>query len=406
MRMDKHMHGIKGIFVVKVVSHLFVKTIHKAGIKTFFLLLLIAVGGAALLAWPQAVATGASRGLSICSGVIIPSLFPFLVLAGFLVRSGVSQALGRRLEKFTRAVFGLPGCCAAGILIGFIGGYPAGGAAVGQLVEQGDITPRQGRRMLRFCVNGGPAFIISAVGAGMMGSARYGAVLFFAHIAASLLLGVGQRIWYGKQKRRPITGDVPMRPRQAQPQMPVSAAFVESVNAACRSLLYMCGFVVLFAALLSLADVSGVSGYFQYLVTLPMSLAGADPSEVPNLFAGLLEVSCGCIEAASSGSAAPFLLGFIMGWGGLSVHCQLAATLYEHRLLDKTFFLFRLLHGTLGGLLSLVLFRYVPLPLDVFKPLQDAVVVPYATSATASVALLLMCAMLLLSGHGRQKNPK
>ena len=386
----------------KDVRHVFVKTIHKAGIKTFCLLVLIALGGAALLTWPQAVATGASRGLSICSGVLIPSLFPFLVLAGFLVRSGVSRALGRRLERFTRKVFGLPGCCAAGILVGFIGGYPAGGVAVGQLVEQGDITPRQGRRMLRFCVNAGPAFVISAVGAGMLGSARYGAVLFFAHIAASLLLGVGQRIWIGKQKRRPLTAEPP-RPRAAHKPLPASAAFVESVNAACRSLLYMCGFVVLFASLLSLADVSGVAGFFQYLLTLPISLAGSDPAAVPNLFAGLLEVSCGCIEAASSGAAAPFLLGFIMGWGGLSVHCQLAASLYEYRLLDKTFFLFRLLHGVLAGSLSLLLFRFVPLPLEVFKPLQDAVVMPYATSAAASVALLLMCAMLLLTGRGRQK---
>ena len=78
---------------------MFIKTIHKSGIQTFGLLLVIAGAGAALLAWPGAVATGVSRGLSICSSVIIPSLFPFLVLAGFLVRSGVSQSLGRRLER-------------------------------------------------------------------------------------------------------------------------------------------------------------------------------------------------------------------------------------------------------------------------------------------------------------------
>lgn len=191
---------------------MFIKTIHKSGIQTFGLLLVIAGAGAALLAWPGAVATGVSRGLSICSSVIIPSLFPFLVLAGFLVRSGVSQSLGRRLEKPTRKLFGLPGCCAAGILVGFIGGYPAGGVAVGQLVSQGDITPRQGRRMLRFCVNAGPAFVISAVGAGMLGSVRYGAVLFAAHIAASLLMGIGQRVWMG---RHPVVDRVPMEARAA-----------------------------------------------------------------------------------------------------------------------------------------------------------------------------------------------
>ena len=376
---------------------MFIKTIHKSGIQTFGLLLVIAGAGAALLAWPGAVATGVSRGLPICSSVIIPSLFPFLVLAGFLVRSGVSQSLGRRLEKPTRKLFGLPGCCAAGILVGFIGGYPAGGVAVGQLVSQGDITPRQGRRMLRFCVNAGPAFVISAVGAGMLGSVRYGAVLFAAHIAASLLMGIGQRVWMG---RHPVVDRVPMEARRPAPRLPVSAAFVESVNAACRSLLYMCGFVVLFAALLSLSDASGLAGFFQPVITRPLIWAGADTAEIPNLLAGILEVSCGCVEAAGSGAAAPFLLGFIMGWGGLSVHCQLAATLHEHKLLDRNFFISRLLHGLLAGGLSLLLFRFVPLPLDVFSPMQDARITPFTTSAAASVALLLMCAMLLLTGKG------
>ena len=93
---------------------MFVKTLHKSALKTGGQLAALAGAAAALLIWPQAVAGGVSRGLSICGTVIIPSLFPFLVLAGFLVRSGVSAALGRRLERPTRFLFGLPGCCAAG----------------------------------------------------------------------------------------------------------------------------------------------------------------------------------------------------------------------------------------------------------------------------------------------------
>ena len=54
---------------------------------------------AALVAAPSQAIEGAKNGLALCGNVIIPSLFPFLVLAGFLVRSGVSQSLGRRLER-------------------------------------------------------------------------------------------------------------------------------------------------------------------------------------------------------------------------------------------------------------------------------------------------------------------
>ena len=351
---------------------------------------------AALLIWPQAVAGGVSRGLSICGTVIIPSLFPFLVLSGFLVRSGISGALGRRLERVTRFLFGLPGCCAAGILVSFIGGYPAGGIAVGEMVQQGSITREEGRRMLRFCVNAGPAFVISAVGAGLLGNVRMGVVLFAAHILASVLLGIGGRILDGRR-----SAGEGSRAKTGASKMPAPAAFVESVNAACRSLLYMCGFVILFAAILALGDASGAAGFLQHVLSMPARLMGADASKLSCLLPGLLEVSCGSVEAAGTGELAPLMLGMIMGWGGLSVHCQLAATLHGQKLMDKGFFAARALHALLAGLLSVLLVRIVPMPLETFKPGSDVMIAPFSTSVVASVALLLMCGMLLLVTAGK-----
>ena len=380
------------------MNRMFVKTVRAAHLKMGGLLLLILAAGAALLVWPQAAAGGVSRGLSICSGVIIPSLFPFLVLAGFLVRSGISAAIGRRLEGLTRALFGLPGCCAPGILIGFIGGYPTGGMAVGELVESGQITEEEGRRMLRFCVNGGPACIISAVGAGMMGSVRFGVVLFTAHLLASLLMGIGGGI--GARHRR---GEPPACKKRVCPAAQKSspaAAFVDSVNAACRSLLYMCGFVVLFAALLALLDVSGATAAFTRFLTLPFALAGADTAALSALLPCLLEVSCGCVEASGAGAAAPLLLGAALGWGGLSVHCQLAASLRGQRLMGRGFFAFRLLHALLGGLLTALLLRFVPIPVTVWQSSTGALVKPFSGPVVASAALLIMCGMLLLTTAG------
>ena len=185
--------------------------------------------------------------------------------------------------------------------------------------------------------------------------------------------------------------------------MPAAAAFVESVNAACRSLLYMCGFVVLFAALLALCDVTGISGFFTWLLTKPFSALGLDASALSCLLPCLLEVSCGCVEAAGAGAMAPLLLGLAMGWGGLSVHCQLAASLHPYHLMDRGFFAGRALHALLAGMLSVLLFRIIPLPVGVFSPMTDAIVVPYATSAVTSLALLVMCALLLLTGARSRK---
>lgn len=391
---------------------MFVKVVRKSTLMTGTLLCCAAAAWL-LLAWPQAAASGISRGLSICSTIIIPSLFPFLVLAGFLVRSGLSQAMGRRLESVTQWLFGLPGCCAPAILIGFIGGYPSGSVAVGELVRQGLITPAQGRRLLCFCVNGGPAFIISAVGVGMMGSVTYGMILYAAHILAAIVIGVMLR--FSGDNRQGETESAPpvvpggrMTAKPSQKAAP-TAAFVESVSAACRTLILMCGFILLFASLLSLADASGFSRGVQSAAERLINRLSPSDYAAPaaaSLLPCLLEVSCGCVEAARTGAVAPLLLGVCLGWGGLSVHGQIAASLQDLRLIGRRFFAMRLLHGFLGGAFGLMLFRIIPVPVSVYSPLpSDVVVAPYSTSVAASVSLLFLCALFLLSTATQNDSP-
>ncbi|MDD3261039.1 MAG: sporulation protein, partial [Oscillospiraceae bacterium] len=50
---------------------------------------------AALLLFPESAAGGARAGIYTCLTVLIPSLYPFLVITVFLIKSGLSSALGR-----------------------------------------------------------------------------------------------------------------------------------------------------------------------------------------------------------------------------------------------------------------------------------------------------------------------
>ena len=340
----------------------------------------IAAAAAALLWRPQAVAGGISRGLSVCADVLIPSLFPFLVLGRFLIGSGVADAIGRRLEGVTRVLFGLPGCCASGILIGLIGGYPAGGSVVGELLRRGRITREEGRRMLRFCVNGGPGFIISAVGVGLTGSRTLGVLLFVANLLAVLVLGI-VAVPQGARRRRsePTVYHVPPS---------VSTAFVEAVTHVCETLLSMCGFVLLFSAVTALVDTLGVA---QLLGHTPR---GADV--ISALIACVLEVSCGCTAAAALDGNAVLFLGFAVGFGGVSVHCQLASALNGTGLIDRYFFAARVAQGGMTAVLASLLVRHIPFTLPVIGGQQPSVAVS-AGSTALSVALLVLVGVWMLA---------
>ena len=57
------------------------------------------------------------------------------------------------------------------------------------LYENGQCSKTEAERLLAFCNNSGPAFILGVVGTGIFASSRAGLLLYLAHIAASLCVG-------------------------------------------------------------------------------------------------------------------------------------------------------------------------------------------------------------------------
>ncbi len=331
----------------------------------FLVFLFCAAFCAALLWYPRAAATGISRGLSICGGVLIPAVFPFLVLSGLLVRSGAAEAIGRRFSRLTEGLFGISGCAAPVILLAFIGGFPAGAVTIAQLRKRGTLSADDGARLLRFCVGGGPGFVVSAVGIGLCGNALVGWVLYAANVLSALLIGM---VFADHRHRAPT-------PHNITRSDPVPVAFVEAVTAACETTITMCGFILLFSALLSLINAMGLSSLWLSCV---------------------LEVSNGCAAAASH-PLAPLFLGFALGFGGLSVQCQIAAAVHGCGVLARSFWLFRVAHGILGGCLSLWFYRLLPFSVAVFGSGAVPIIRASYDSVTLSVFLLILCGIWLLS---------
>ncbi len=335
-------------------------------------MLVICVGiGVVLLVYGQAAQTGVRRGLSICSELLIPSLFPFLVLSGFIIRSGLAGSIGRHIAAPMRVVFGFSGSAACAMVMSLVGGYPAGANAVAQLCEQEEITREEGRRLLRCCVSAGPAFVIGGIGVGMLGSAKAGVLLLAAHWITFWIVA-----WTERAPCKKTVSSAAVVPET------LGASVVGSVHAATASLLAMCGFVLLASVLLSVVDALG---------------AAATPHSVWRcLLACVTEVSTGCLEAAGMGRWMPFWLGAALGFGGVSVHGQIAARTASLGLMDRGFWRARLLHALLGGSVSLLLFRFWrPTVATVGATLSSVSPEHTAVGMGGLAAMMLMCVLFL-----------
>ena len=332
----------------------------------------VALAGLLVVDSPLAM-QGAREGLAISGQVIIPSLYPFFVVGALFV-----QLCGNRTRrgKLTWVLFRQPPAALGAIALGLLGGYPLGAKTAAQLMERGQITRAQAQRLQMFCVNAGPAYLIGAVGSGLLGNRRAGVILFLSMTAASLCLGLCTRFVQGSGAKMQNT-----KPAASYKAVPVSfdQRLLSSVSQATKAILGVCAWVVLFSTFAAL------------LRRLPISLWGAIP--LLNVF---LEVSSGAVAVVRTNTALPVLCA-ALGWGGLGVHCQILGDIKKTGLSLRLFWTTRLLHGGLAAAFCAQLLRWFPMDVPTAAMAgAPAAVRAFVVSAPAAAALLIFCVFLIL----------
>ena len=323
-------------------------------VRDLLLGLVLLSAALALVAWPQESMEAARSGLRLCYNVIIPSLFPFFVLSSLVVDLGLAGYLGRALEVVMRPLFNVPGSCAAALALGFVGGYPVGARTAIALYENGQCTKTEAERLLAFCNNSGPAFIFGVVGAGVFASSRAGLLLYLAHAAASLCVGILFR-FYKRGKGEGGSGRMVFQSKR------LGAAFTDCVKSSFSGTLNICAFVVFFTVVIQMLSVSGVLPALAGGMGALLSPLGMTEQWGVRLLTGILEVSSGVCSLAG-GEGLPGRLSmaaFMLGWAGISVHCQVLSFLGGSGLSVRTYLTGKLLHGGLSALFVWGLTRIV-----------------------------------------------
>lgn len=375
------------------------RILKKQVLRDSVILIALLTAALALVTAPTQAMTGAKNGLILCCNVIIPSLFPFFVLSSLAVDLGLAAYLGRLLEGVMRPLFRVSGCCAMAVVLGFVGGYPLGAKTALELYRQGLCTKTETERLLAFCNNSGPAFILGVVGAGIFGSGQIGLLLYASHCVASLLTGLLFR-FYGHDAPRAKATGYP-KPIAATT---IPAAFTNGVVRSFSNLLNICAFVIFFSALLQLMSYFGV---FTAIARL-LSLVGVSSRYAPQLVAGLLELTSGVSSlggvASSAGSIS--MAAFMLGWAGLSVHCQVLCFLIDSGLSARTYLLGKFLHGLISAALTYLVTTLFPLtyPVSYYLTSQTQTItqldfrhilpVTLATAVLCWMALVALCRFL------------
>lgn len=247
--------------------------------------------------FPAEAAESIMSSLSLAVRRVVPSLFVFSALAALFARIGLFTRAGR-----LGRLFGLSPACTAVALCGLLCGFPTSAVCAHALWESGEADAGEMRAILPFCSNAGMAFVVGAVGGGMLGSRRAGYMLFLMQTVLSIVF----ILLFCRSKS--AAAMLPVRAKKES----LSHALVASVSAAGGAMLAVCAFIAFFGAA---AD----------MICLVF------PSVPPLLRAvicSFFEISRGCAEFSGAAELSPLLryvgVAFALGFSGVSVACQIS----------------------------------------------------------------------------------
>lgn len=105
----------------------------------------------------------AAMGLTLWLEKMIPSLLPFMILSGIVIRLKLTETIAAFIYPVVRPTFRVRKNVCYCMMLGFLCGFPMGARVVSDLYTRGQLTKEEGEYLLAFCNNIGPVYYCSFV---------------------------------------------------------------------------------------------------------------------------------------------------------------------------------------------------------------------------------------------------
>ena len=279
------------------------------------------------IAHSQRIAHSVKSALSLLSTVVIPSVFPFMIIADML-RAVLDFSAIKQLDIAFERIFRISRVGIYPFLLGALCGFPLGVRCVCELYGEGAITRDEAQRLIGFCNNTGPAFLIAGIGAGLRGSLTDGIILYLSMIFSAITVG----FIFSLTKRRPTPSISHTRTR---------FSLTDSIRNAGLSTLTLCSYVSFFACTVGLLRL--ILGETPIYLSLIPFLEIGSACSIFSKTARLTELGSLLLSA------------FAVGFSGICVHLQAMALISKTDIGCRKYYIMKLLQGFLSVLFCLLL---------------------------------------------------
>ena len=278
-----------------------------------------------------------SYSLNIWVTNLIPSMFPFFVLSDILIQYHVTNYIPQSIKKTFTKLFRISEPSITVFFLSCLSGFPSNARNTRMLYEQNLLTAEEASQTLIFTHFSNPLFILSTIAVFFLHQEQYGYIILIAHYLGNIILGFLTR--YSRTIR-----DTHYTPNSEKSQN-FSTTFIQAIKNAINTLLLILGTLTSFLILASLL-----------LKHLQISSYNA------TLIKGILEITMGLKSLSVlpiSDCYKVVISTIFISFGGLSVHLQVLSQLVDTDISYRPFFIARIFHALISGVLSYFLFLLI-----------------------------------------------
>lgn len=313
---------------------------------------------------PSEMINSAKNGISLWFNIVLPSLFPFLILSDLIQKSAITKVFEKLLSNIMKPIFKLPGISSLAIFLGMTGGYPIGAKITSDLRNNNSLSKTEAKRLLAFSNNSGPLFISGAIGIGLYKNASIGFLLLISHYISALLVGILFR-FYKKEKVTPNSKNL------------IQFSFIKlsslgetltnTVKKAITTVTVIGGFIVIFSILTTILEKTGL-----LLLISKIIMPNLDTDFSASIISGILEVTNGVNRIFNLSSvnltAKLIVTSALIGFGGFSVHMQTLSVISSSDIGSSTYFIGKTLQSIFSGIITFMLLHYTNFSLLIYEP--------------------------------------
>lgn len=362
-------------------------------IKTIVLALSASLLALSIIAFPQESVSASIRGLDTWLEIVFPSLLPFFIVSELLIGFGVVKFIGLLLEPLMRPLFRVPGVGGFAWAMGMASGNPAGAKISSRLRMDGQVSKIEAERLVAFTNSSNPLFIFGAVSVGFFSNPKLGIILAAAHYLGNITVGIMMRFYGGKstvqtkgnKKRQSIkTAFSELHQARIKDKRPIGELLGDAVMSSIQTLLMIGGFIILFSVINKLLYHLHIASFVAKGIDLILILLQFPIELSVPFFSGLFEMTIGSQLVSrvqeSTLMQQAIIVSFLLAFGGLSIHAQVASILAKTDIRFKPFFIARILQGTFAALYTFLF----------WNPLYERLVINEQPSNSIPVNLFII----------------